>query len=218
MGICSKEADGSKNVPSIGKLPDIFAHIIANNMEWGLFFEGGGIRLEIITLEPTTDTSSFLAFQVEGRLPPKPKSTVDEPIGIITTSPQEPQSNVDPETLKVATLLTKMKSSFGDNGIMQAMMLMLANKSSDSSSEASKPADQLAQMVTVAEMLNNTKSDSPAVVTPASVISQAVPGPSGYTFPAAGSAESTDKKDASPTTINSTGSSFQMRLPPKKFN
>ena len=121
---------------------------------------------------------------------------------------------MDPETLKMATLLTQMKSSFGDKGMMLAMMQMLANKSSDSSSETMNPRNQLAQMMKVAEIIN---TDSPSVVPPTSVINQAVPGPSGYTFPAAGASESTVKKETS-TALNTTGSSFQMRIPPKKFN
>ena len=66
----------------------------------------------------------------------------------------------------------------------------------------------------LAEML---KTDSSSVVPPTSVINQAVPGPSGYTFPAAGASESTIKKETS-LAINTTGSSFQMRIPPKKLN
>ena len=155
----------------------------------------------------------IISFKVEGRLPPKPKDTAIEPIGIMKTNTEELKSDVDPETLKMASLLTKMKSSFGDNGMMQAFMLMMANKSSEASSD---PTNQMAQMMKMAEMLNGTKNE--AVAPSAAVIEQAVPGPSGYTFPAAGGSAQNIKKETSPTSTSSVGSNFQMRIPPKKFN
>merc|ERR1712012_968423 len=50
-----------------------------------------------------------------------------------------------------------MKSSFGDNTMLQAMMLMMANKTGESSNDNSKATDQMSQMMKMAEMLGNNK-------------------------------------------------------------
>ena len=94
------------------------------------------------------------------------------------------------------------------------MMLMLPNKTSDSSNDQPKPADQMAQMMKMAEMFNSTKKDS--VVPPPTVIDQAVAGPSGYTFPATGGPGPNLKKETSPPSSN-IGGSFHMKIPPKKL-
>lgn len=156
--------------------------------------------------------------KVEGRLQPKPKDPATEPKENNVKINEEIKDNIDPETMQMASLLTKMKSNFGDATMLQAMMLMMANKKEESSNNPSKATDQMTQMMRMAEMFGNTKKESSSVIPPTSVMEQAVAGPSGYTFPAPGDHSSNAKKDDTPPlSTNLIGGNFQMRIPPKKF-